>query len=506
MFYSNFMFVKKGPLSKIWLAAHFYRKLTKHLVLGTDINISAKSILDPTSPLALRLSGQLLLGLVRIYQKKVKYLQEDCSDALTKMKMTFRPGAVDLPADANIAPVAQITHPDNFELIEYAIPEIPIDNLDDMMMVDETALEAKIDSTLGASQLDTYSAAAPDITLAEDQAVDLGNIDLLGDFNDDSLVPFEDEALGENLLDSRVSDVEVPRAGGAMEEFDIDLPDQNPLGGPNMSAKERSMLEQDLSMLDSTLGADDGFDQNAFVNMDIPETTIDKPKTKPKKRKAAKRDANTELSSEIIRKALADSSDIRLPGNRPTIPFTKRAKLRHSRQKVGLTVLMHRPSGFQAISSGIITIESENTTIAPELLETLQRKGEIVPIERLEDSKCKEDDANNLAATLDEEQGQTEFADEYDFGLMDASLDDSFTNSATAPSPEAEKESKYDEAYSDYENYDRKELEDFFGDAEVEDDEKEEEHAGWSRRTRKMHQVLVNEMNGKKRFVCIFMI
>lgn len=48
--------------------------------------------MHPTVPLALRVSGHLLLGVVRIYSRKVKYLMEDCSQALTKIKMAFRPG------------------------------------------------------------------------------------------------------------------------------------------------------------------------------------------------------------------------------------------------------------------------------------------------------------------------------------------------------------------------------------------------------------------------------
>jgi len=54
--------------------------------------------------MALRMSGHLLLGVVRIYSRKVRYLLTDCSDALVKIKMAFRPGIVDLPeehADAN---------------------------------------------------------------------------------------------------------------------------------------------------------------------------------------------------------------------------------------------------------------------------------------------------------------------------------------------------------------------------------------------------------------------
>lgn len=50
------------------------------------------------APMALRLSGQLLLGVVRIYSRKARYLYEDCNEALMKIKMvrnffpTFFPG------------------------------------------------------------------------------------------------------------------------------------------------------------------------------------------------------------------------------------------------------------------------------------------------------------------------------------------------------------------------------------------------------------------------------
>ena len=37
--------------------------------------------------MALRLSGQLLLGVVRIYSRKAKYLLDDCNEALLRIKM-----------------------------------------------------------------------------------------------------------------------------------------------------------------------------------------------------------------------------------------------------------------------------------------------------------------------------------------------------------------------------------------------------------------------------------
>ena len=98
MFYSQIILAKKGPLGKIWLAAHWDRKISKAQVFNTDISESVDSVVSPQVPLALRVSGHLLLGIVRIYQRKVKYLFTDCSEALVKIKLAFRPGVVDLPA------------------------------------------------------------------------------------------------------------------------------------------------------------------------------------------------------------------------------------------------------------------------------------------------------------------------------------------------------------------------------------------------------------------------
>lgn len=42
--------------------------------------------------IGLRTSGHLLVGVVRIYSRKAKYLLADCSEALIKVKNAFRPG------------------------------------------------------------------------------------------------------------------------------------------------------------------------------------------------------------------------------------------------------------------------------------------------------------------------------------------------------------------------------------------------------------------------------
>lgn len=90
MFYSEFILTKKGPLAKVWLAAHWERKLSKAQISQTNVVQSVEDIVNPTTPLALRLSSQLLLGVVKIYSRQAKYLLEDCSEILTRIKLMFK--------------------------------------------------------------------------------------------------------------------------------------------------------------------------------------------------------------------------------------------------------------------------------------------------------------------------------------------------------------------------------------------------------------------------------
>ncbi|XP_057801496.1 sister chromatid cohesion 1 protein 4-like isoform X2 [Salvia miltiorrhiza] len=126
MFYSQFILAKKGPLGTIWIAAHLERKLRKNQVADTDIGVSVDSILFPDVPIALRLSSHLLLGVVRIYNKKVNYLFDDCSEALLKVKQAFRSTAVDLPPEESKAPYHSITLPEKFDLDDFELPDSDI--------------------------------------------------------------------------------------------------------------------------------------------------------------------------------------------------------------------------------------------------------------------------------------------------------------------------------------------------------------------------------------------
>lgn len=155
MFYSVFVLGKKGPLARVWLAAHWDKKITKSQILETNIVESVDSILQPRIKLSLRTSSHLLLGIVRIYARKTIYLLQDCQDAAFKIKSAFRPGAVDLPEGKQEAAVNAITLPEmldfvtNFDLIEPPTLIEPIVNTtnhrnitlaEDVAMTDDTFL------------------------------------------------------------------------------------------------------------------------------------------------------------------------------------------------------------------------------------------------------------------------------------------------------------------------------------------------------------------------------
>lgn len=104
MFYSESLLAKTGPLARVWLASNFERKLNKQNILSSNLENNVKDIIGQgQAPMALRLSGQLLLGVVRIYSRKARYLLEDCSDALLKIKVVSRLHAETLRTRANSA-------------------------------------------------------------------------------------------------------------------------------------------------------------------------------------------------------------------------------------------------------------------------------------------------------------------------------------------------------------------------------------------------------------------
>lgn len=61
MFYAHFVLSKRGPLAKIWLAAHWDKKLTKAHVFECNLESSVESIISPKVGVMLETSSTLLI-------------------------------------------------------------------------------------------------------------------------------------------------------------------------------------------------------------------------------------------------------------------------------------------------------------------------------------------------------------------------------------------------------------------------------------------------------------
>lgn len=124
MLYAQQLLSQGGPLQVIWVAAHMDRSLKRNQVfeasIPTSVDTISAELMNPgtsEAPLALRLSGQLLLGIVRIFSRKVTYLQQDCQEALTHMKQVIKVAAVDLEPQDEQAALEDITLADTQEIL-----------------------------------------------------------------------------------------------------------------------------------------------------------------------------------------------------------------------------------------------------------------------------------------------------------------------------------------------------------------------------------------------------
>ncbi|GIL84058.1 hypothetical protein Vretifemale_12778, partial [Volvox reticuliferus] len=138
MFYSTQILARKGPLGLVWIAAHMDRGLKRSQVYEASIPGTVDVLLSPEAPLALRLSGQLLLGVCRIYSHKVTFLFQDCQNALVKIRLA-RPeqlaaltkavagakgrrrgggGAAGADAPVHTLPLESITLPDDLDELQ----------------------------------------------------------------------------------------------------------------------------------------------------------------------------------------------------------------------------------------------------------------------------------------------------------------------------------------------------------------------------------------------------
>ena len=72
----------KGEFSKIFLAYYSEKKLSKTIVNSIDLTVSVNSWIESDKTLSLRISGQLILGILRIFSKQCAFLLSEIEDFL----------------------------------------------------------------------------------------------------------------------------------------------------------------------------------------------------------------------------------------------------------------------------------------------------------------------------------------------------------------------------------------------------------------------------------------
>lgn len=110
-------------LSQILLYFCFFSNDARILVLRLFL-IHADEIMQHELTITYRVLGYLLLGVVRIYSKKVEYLYRDCNEVLTHIN-TSVPSKLQ-HKEGMCAPYSSITLPERFELDGFVL-ELPED-------------------------------------------------------------------------------------------------------------------------------------------------------------------------------------------------------------------------------------------------------------------------------------------------------------------------------------------------------------------------------------------
>ncbi|CAN6468973.1 unnamed protein product [Victoria cruziana] len=161
MFYSHQLLSRKAPLGQIWMAATMQAKLNRRIVSKIDIVEICEQILNPAVPLALRLSGILMGGVVIVYNRKVKLLYEDVNRLMIEINAAWRISAENI--DPTLLPKGKTQAKYEAVTMKNDGGE-PVENFRFSMRLEDLELP----ETGGWDGTEAYQADATNITLLDD--------------------------------------------------------------------------------------------------------------------------------------------------------------------------------------------------------------------------------------------------------------------------------------------------------------------------------------------------
>ncbi|XP_026189038.1 double-strand-break repair protein rad21-like protein 1 [Mastacembelus armatus] len=312
LFFTQLFTSKRGPLAKIWLAAHWEKKLTKAHVFECNLETTIKDIISPKMKIGLRTSGHLLLGVVRIYSRKAKYLLADCSDALFKIKMAFRPGQTDMPVEGLEATLKAITLIEDFTVFDAQLPSLSnVDVVDHFSLNQSRSEEITLKEDFGNGFLNLADIGG------ESQGPQSAQLDMSFHSLAQDGDAFGDEDRGFDLLDFLTNSSNNAESTDFVSE---ECPNENPdMSTPNYQQGDyKSMLIYNLGVpmevATSTLNETTILpnEEEGFALEPVAITPNPERKNGKRKRKLVV-DQAKELSNKSMREQLSDYSDLVAP-------------------------------------------------------------------------------------------------------------------------------------------------------------------------------------------------
>ncbi|XP_072269808.1 double-strand-break repair protein rad21-like protein 1 [Pyxicephalus adspersus] len=318
MIYTHILLDKHGILAKIWIAAHWHKKLTKSNIFECNLETAVNNIKSAKMVMSLRISGHLLLGVVRVYNRKTKYLLADCNESLLKMKLAFRPEMLDLSDENQEARYKSITLQEEFHDFDLQLPDLNSIDVVDHFTLNQSRAEDITMKENYSKQLflqESFGNIDPlrhDFTKASDFDVSTNSVVQENSFvslNDEDKDLFGDEETAADFFADSHLFAEYNALG-------IDVSKEVTL--PSAPLEEEPHLESDFSTrnIDPEMPMEGTADGNSsslqseisFVLEPLDITEIEKRRQTRRKRKLMVDDSK-QISSSSFRQQLEDTSD-----------------------------------------------------------------------------------------------------------------------------------------------------------------------------------------------------